>query len=70
VHPFKSPTTVYVVVVVGFAVTEVPVELLSVAAGLQIYVFAPVAVSVADCPAQIEAGATLTTGCVTMVTVT
>jgi hypothetical protein len=35
VHPFKSPTTVYIVVAVGLAVTEVPVELLSVADGLQ-----------------------------------
>jgi hypothetical protein len=40
--------TVYVVVVVGLAVTEVPVELLSVAEGLQMYVFAPLAVNVVD----------------------
>ena len=69
-HPFKSPTTVYVVVEVGFAFTEVPVELLSVEAGLQMYVFAPLAVSVADCPLQIVAGATVMFGWLAMVTVT
>ena len=61
-HPLKSPITVYVVVTTGIAVTDVPVELLSVAAGLQIYVFAPLAVSVVDCPEQTVAGATVTAG--------
>jgi hypothetical protein len=37
VQPFTSvPVTVYTVVEVGFAVTEVPVELLNVALGLQV----------------------------------
>jgi hypothetical protein len=40
--------TLYVVVVIGLAVTEVPVELLSVVEGLQMYVFAPLAVNVVD----------------------
>ena len=34
------------------ATTEVPVELLKLAAGLQVYVFAPAAVSVDVFPAQ------------------
>ena len=70
VHPFRSPMTVYVVVLVGLAVTEVPDELLNVAAGLQIYVLAPLAVSVVDCPLQIVAGATVMFGWLAIVTVT
>jgi hypothetical protein len=37
------------VVAAGLAVTEIPVEPLSVAAGVQVYVFAPLAVKVAVC---------------------
>jgi hypothetical protein len=36
VHPFKSPTTVYVAVEVGLAVTEEPVVALNPVAGLQV----------------------------------
>ena len=57
-----SPITVYIVVVAGVDVTEEPVELLSVAAGLHVYIFAPLAVRFVDCPAQIVAGETETTG--------
>jgi len=44
--------TVYVVVEVGVAVTGEPVALLKLPAGLQLYVLAPVAVSVVVLPAQ------------------
>jgi hypothetical protein len=54
--------TVYVVVLAGVDVTDEPVELLNEAAGLHTYVFAPFAVSVVDCPAQIVAGETDTIG--------
>jgi hypothetical protein len=60
---------VYVVVEDGLAETEVPVELLNVAVGLQLYVFAPLAVSVVDCPLQMVEGATLITGSGLTVTV-
>ena len=43
-----TPVTVYVVVVVGVAVTDAPVVALKPVAGVHVYVFAPVAVSVAD----------------------
>ena len=36
VHPLKSPTTVYVVVLDGLAVTDVPVEALKELEGLQV----------------------------------
>ena len=48
VQPLMSPTTVYVVVFAGEDTTEEPVELLNVADGLHVYVFAPPAVSVVD----------------------
>lgn len=48
VQPRASPVTVYVVVDTGFAVTLEPVAELNPVAGLQVYVFAPLAVSVAD----------------------
>lgn len=57
-----SPMTVYVVVLAGVDVTDEPVELLNEAEGLHIYVFAPLAVKVVDCPAQIVAGETDTIG--------
>ena len=47
--------TVYVVVEVGVAVTGEPVALLKLPAGLQLYVFAPVAVNVLELPVQIVA---------------
>ena len=64
VHPFISvPVTVYVVVEVGDAVTDEPVVLLNPVEGLQLYVLAPLAVRVVDCPAQIATGGlTVTTG--------
>lgn len=49
VQPVDVPVTVYVVVEVGETVTEVPVS----APGFQVYVVAPVAVSVVLLPEQI-----------------
>jgi hypothetical protein len=71
VHPLlEVPVTVYVVVEVGEAVTDEPVVLLSPVAGLHVYEFAPDAVSVVECPAQIAAAGTTTTGRGLTVTVT
>ena len=71
VHPDASPVTVYVVVEVGFAVTDEPVVALNAVAGLHEYVLAPFAVSVTDCPEQTGAGVlTVTTGRGFTVTVT
>ena len=71
VHPSKSPTTVYVVVEDGLAVTLAAVEEFSEEEGLHTYVFAPVALSNVDCPAQIVTlGETETTGAGFTVTVT
>src|ERR1043165_1390970 len=53
---WSVPITWYVVVTLGLAVTELPVEALNDAAGDQTYVAAPVAVMVEDCPTQISGG--------------
>lgn len=55
-HPPGLPVTVYVVVVVGDAVTDEPVVALSPVAGLQVYVEAPLAVKIVDWPIQMAAG--------------
>jgi hypothetical protein len=63
-HPFTSvPVTVYVVVVVGSAITELPVVEERSVLGDQVYVVAPVAVIVVLNPEHIETeGLTVTTG--------
>jgi len=71
VQPLMSPVTVYVVVDVGLAVTEEPVDELKDDEGVQLYVLAPPAVSVMFCPVQMAAfGVTVTTGNGFTVTVT
>src|SRR5258706_12071238 len=63
--------TVYVVVEDGLAVTGEPVDALRFADGVHVYVCAPLAVSVADCPLQIAGGSvTVITGRGLTVTVT
>ena len=70
-QPFASvPVTVYVVVVDGFAVTLEPIVELRFVDGLHVYEFAPPAVRFVDCPSQIVAEETVTTGSGLMVTVT
>ncbi len=65
------PVTVYVVVEDGLAVTGEPVDALRFVDGVQVYVCAPPAVSVADCPLQIaEGGVTVMMGSGFTVTVT
>ena len=55
----------------GLAVTGDPLVLLKPVEGLQLYVFAPPAVNVVDCPEQIVTGGeTVTTGNGFTVTVT
>jgi len=63
-HPVFKPVMVYVVVEVGSAVTVAPVVLLKPAAGDQLYVVAPEAVSVTPTPEQVvgESGVTITVG--------
>jgi hypothetical protein len=73
VHPFPAvPVTVYVVVVVGFAVTVAPVVEDKPVAGLQLNVVAPLAVSETLLPVHIvaEEGDTVIVGCGFTVTVT
>src|SRR5258706_16246232 len=72
VHPLLSvPVTVYVVVDDELAVTGEPVDALRFVDGVQLYLCAPPAVSVADCPLQIAGGGvTVTTGSGLTVTVT
>src|SRR5436190_1474641 len=73
VQPLLSvPVTVYVIVDIGFAVTEEPVVALSAVGGVHEYVDAPFAISVAlCCPTQIAGGGvTVITGSGFTVTVT
>jgi hypothetical protein len=68
VHPLVVPITVYVVFVVGFAVTVEPVELLSDEDGDQEYVVAPLAVNEVGKPLQIAVlGETVITTVVTVI---
>lgn len=53
VHPDVVPVTVYVVVVVGVAVTDEPVEALRLPVGDHVYESAPLAVNVVELPEQI-----------------
>lgn len=71
VHPLTEvPVMVYVVVAVGHAFTLEPVVALSAVLGVQVYVLAPLAVSVAQLPWQIVAGGTVIVGVGFTVTVT
>jgi hypothetical protein len=49
-------------VILGFAITVKPVVAESPVAGLQLYVIAPLAVRVADCPLHIVTEFTVTVG--------
>ena len=64
IHEPVVPTTVYVILDVGFEITEFPVVLFKSVAGLHEYELAPVAVKVDDLLAHIEEldAETLTTG--------
>ena len=62
-HPTETvPVTVYVVEIVGLAVTEAPVVALNPVEGAHVYVVAPVAVNTPLCPLQIVSVFTLITG--------
>lgn len=64
VQPKAEPVTEYAVLVVGLTVNVFPF----VEPGIQVYVIAPVAVKVADCPEQIEELVTVTVGLLFTVT--
>ena len=71
VHPFKSPVTLYVMVEEGLAITLATVVELNAVEGLHAYVFAPVTMSVVDCPSQMVVdGEIVSTGTGFTVTVT
>jgi len=55
-HPPVVPVTVYVVVVVGLALTLAPVVALKFVLGAHVYVVAPLAVKVVELPEHIVAG--------------
>jgi hypothetical protein len=72
VHPLEVvPVTVYVVVEVGVATTVDPVVVFNPVLGAELYVFAPLAVSVAEFPEQtaLALEEMVTTGLGTTVTV-
>ncbi len=52
VQELTDPVTVYTVEAAGVATTIEPVDALRLAEGLQVYVLAPTALSVAEAPAQ------------------
>jgi hypothetical protein len=56
------PEIVYIVVELGWATTKLLVEALSPVAGDQVYELTPLAVSVAESPAQIDALFTVIVG--------
>src|SRR5690242_2186174 len=58
---WSVPTTWYVVVTDGLAITELPVVALRFVAGDHAYVLAPVAESVAELPKQISGSAEVST---------
>jgi hypothetical protein len=58
----EDPVIVYAVVVVGLAVTALPVVALKPVAGLHVYVLAPLAVNEVEVPAQIVGEPTVKVG--------
>ena len=70
VQPFKSvPVTVYVIVLVGLAVTLEPVTVFKFVAGDHVYVLAPKAFNIVDVPEQIVEEVAVTVGFGKIVTV-